>query len=302
VKNQIGKTQNRALASENFSEPYLDFILSREAMMCTPRTISWYQFTLGKIIGWLEDNNVQSPGMIKGRHVRGLLGQMAEKGYADTYIHSYARVLKTFLRFMLQEEYITESIKIHMPKVADKRLPVFNAVQIKQMLRACMDKRERAFIHLMVDSGLRLSEVIALNWGDVDISNGIVNVLRGKGKKARIVVVGISTRRALLKYRGEVNGQESRPLIQTQSGGRFTPAGLRSWLLRLSKRAKIHITPHALRRTFATLSLRAGMDVFQLQALLGHSTLEMTRHYVRLLDEDLVMAHQKHGPIDNLIA
>jgi len=57
-----------------------------------------------------------------------------------------------------------------------------------------------------------------------------------------------------------------------------------------------------LRRTFATLSLRAGMDVFQLQALMGHSSLEMTRRYVSLLDEDLIQAHKKHGPIDNLIS
>ena len=83
MKNHTGKTQNRALASDNFSEPYLDFILSREAMMCTERTISWYQFTLGKIISWLENNDVDSPGKIKSRHVRGLLGQMAAKGYAD---------------------------------------------------------------------------------------------------------------------------------------------------------------------------------------------------------------------------
>jgi len=55
-----------------------------------------------------------------------------------------------------------------------------------------------------------------------------------------------------------------------------------------------------LRRTFATLSLRAGMDVFQLQALMGHSSLEMTRRYVSLLDEDLIKAHKKHGPIDHL--
>lgn len=300
MENQYGKTQNRALASEKFSEPYLDFILSREAMMCTQRTISWYQFTLGKIISWLEDNYVDSPEKIKSRHVRGLLGEMASKGYADSYIHSYARVMKTFFRFMVQEEYISESIRIQMPKVAEKKLTVYNEVQVRQILRVCKDKRDRAFIQLMVDSGLRLSEVIALNWADVDVSNGIIRVLKGKGRKTRIVVVGVSTRRALLKYRGEVDSQDLKPLFQTITGGRFTPAGLRSWVLRIGKRAKIHVTPHALRRTFATLSLRAGMDVFQLQALMGHSSLEMTRRYVSLLDEDLIKAHKRYGPIDHL--
>jgi len=72
-------------------------------------------------------------------------------------------------------------------------------------------------------------------------------------------------------------------------------------MMRLSEKAKIHITPHALRRTFATLSIRAGMDVFQLQILLGHSSLEMTRRYVSLVDEDLIRTHQAHGPVDNLL-
>ena len=57
--------------------------------------------------------------------------------------------------------------------------------------------------------------------------------------------------------------------------------------------------PHALRRTFATLSLIAGMNVIQLQGLLGHSTLEMTRHYIEMLDEVLVKAHKEYEPIDN---
>lgn len=135
----------------------------------------------------------------------------------------------------------------------------------------------------------------------MDISSGIVRVEKGKGRKARSVVIGVHTRRALLKYRREVDSGDEKPLFQTRSGGRFTASGLRSWMLRISKRANIHISPHALRRTFATLSLRAGMNVIQLQGLLGHSTLEMTRHYVEMLEEDLVKAHREHGPIDNFI-
>jgi len=72
-------------------------------------------------------------------------------------------------------------------------------------------------------------------------------------------------------------------------------------VLRLGNRAGIKLSPHALRRTFATLALKAGMNVFQLQGLLRHSSLEMTRRYVTMLDEDLVDAHKKHGPIDYLL-
>jgi site-specific recombinase XerD len=290
-----------ALASIPLQDAYTDFLLSRQAMMCTPRTMQFYEFTLGKIAEWFERNDIHQPADISSRHIRALLGEMVEKGYSDSYIHIHARVIRTFARFLHKEKYIYEPIEFEMPKIGKKRLPVFNKEQVQQILKACEDKRDKAFILLMVDSGLRMAEAIALNWGDVDISSGIVRVEKGKGRKARSVVIGVHTRRALLKYRGEVNHAENKPLFQTRSAGRFTPSGLRSWLLRISQRAGIHISPHALRRTFATLSLRAGMNVIQLQGLLGHSTLEMTRHYIELMEEDLVNAHKEHGPVDSFL-
>ncbi len=301
MENHIGESQIKTLASKVFENVLLDFLLSRQAMMCTQRTIDWYKYLLGRIINWLIDHGVQEPKQISSRHIRAFLGELVSSGHADSYIHSYARAMKTFSRFMLDEGYISEPIKYPMPKLAEKRLSVFTANQIRQILLACQDKRDIAFIHLMVDTGLRNSEVRALNWGDIDISSGVIRVIRGKGRKARIVVVGINTRRALIKYRSEIDEGDSKPVFQTKSGTRLTESGLYSWLKRLSKRSKIHITAHALRRTFATLSLRTGMDVFQLQSFLGHASLEMTRHYVRLLDEDLMKSHKSHGPIDNLI-
>jgi integrase len=188
-----------------------------------------------------------------------------------------------------------------MPKLAQKQLRFYTQQEVGQIIEACKDKRDRAFILLMIDSGLRLSEVIALNWGDVDVNTGIIKVVSGKGRKARIVLIGFNARRALLRYQGEVTLGDDQPVFQSESGRRFTVSGMRSWVLRLGNRAGIKLSPHALRRTFATLALKAGMNVFQLQGLLGHSSLEMTRRYVAMLDEDLVDAHKKHGPIDHLL-
>ncbi|MBW6475382.1 MAG: tyrosine-type recombinase/integrase [Anaerolineaceae bacterium] len=302
MKNKNQNPQFKTVASDFVNNAYLDFMLSRQAMMCTDRTIDWYRYILGKIIDWLVGHNVNEPEQISSKHIRAFLAEMAERGCADSYMHTYARAMKTFSRFMLDEEYISKPISFPMPKIAEKRLRVYDENQVRQILTACQDNRETAFIRFMVDTGLRNAEVRNLKWRDIEISSGVVRIHKGKGRKSRIVIVGLNTRRALLKYRREVDNSDSKPLFQTETGKQFTESGLRSWLCRLGKRAKIHITPHALRRTFATLSLKAGMNVFQLQGLLGHSTLEITRHYVTLLDEDLIDAHQKHGPIDNLLA
>lgn len=104
-----------------------------------------------------------------------------------------------------------------------------------------------------------------------------------------------------MAYRREIEHWEDMPLFQTLNGNQLSPNGLHSLLNRIGKKANLHITSHALRRTFATLSLQAGMNLIQLQAIMGHSSLEMTRNYIQMLDEDLVEAHKAHGPIDSFL-
>lgn len=193
--------QKWALASYALRDAYTDFILSRQAMLCSPKTLSWYTFTLGKVIEWLVENGVTTPLEIEARHVRAYLSNMAGKGLSDTYIHNHARAIRTLLTFFHTEKYIMTPITFQMPSMADKRLPCLSPEDVQKMLGNCQTPRDRAVILLMVDTGLRRAEVCALNWEDVEVSNGLVRVVRGKGGKARSVVVGVSTRRALLAYR-----------------------------------------------------------------------------------------------------
>jgi len=132
-----------ALASIPLQDAYTDFLLSRRAMMCTTRTMQFYEFTLGKISEWFERNDVHQPQEITSRHVRALLGGMVEKGLSDSYIHSYARVIRTFVRFLLKEKYIYEPIEFEMPKIGKKRLLVYNKEEVQQVLTTCIDKRDK---------------------------------------------------------------------------------------------------------------------------------------------------------------
>lgn len=293
--------QKWAIASFILQDAYTDFILSRQAMLCSPNTIVFYHTTAGKFIQYLEENGVTKPEEVTARYIRAYLSLMVERGLSDSYINGHARAIKTMVRFWHKEKYIPEVPTFQMPTIAKKRLPVLSSNEVKIVLNACTNPRDKALILLLVDTGLRRAEFCALNWGNVDINSGVVRVERGKGGKARSVVVGVKTRRALLAYRRHVNHEDNRPLIQTKSGNRFTYSGLRSALLRIGKRANVQISPHALRRTFATLSLRAGMNLIQLQAIMGHSSLDMTRKYIQMLEEDIIEAHKEHGPIDTFI-
>ncbi|SRR5258708_19143244 len=285
-----------SLASADLHDAYTDFILSRQAAHCTPATLQFYKFTAGKFIEYLTTQNVNAPGGVAARHVRAYLAALPGKSWT---VNDHARAIRTLLKFWYAEKYLPAPILFDMPRVEKTRQPVLTAQEVKQVLAAC-DVREKAIIMLFVDTGLRRSEVIALDWQDVDIKTGLCLVKRGKGGKARSVVVGATTRRALLAYRRTIGAKDTDPLIQNRSGDRFTGPGLLQLFRRIGKHAGIPLNCHMLRRTFAILALRSGLSVLHLQALLGHSSLKMVKHYVELLDDDLLEAHEAHSPIDNL--
>jgi site-specific recombinase XerD len=289
------------LASLALTDAYTDFILSRQAMQCTPSTMDFYKHTAGAFLKWVEEQSVTTPEQVNARLVRQYLSELAGQGKADKTLHAHARAIRTLVRFWHTEKYIPELVTFAMPKMEKKRLPCLSAEELGNVLSNCKNPRDKALILFMADSGLRRAEITALNWGDIDIMSGLVKVKRGKGGKARSAVIGATTRRMLLAYRrGLGNPSNESPVFVSRSGGRFTGTGVLLIFRRLSEKTGIHITPHALRRTFVILSLRAGMDVLHLQAMLGHASLEMVQHYAQMVDDDLLQAHKAHSPMDNL--
>lgn len=284
------------LASVALTDAYTDFVLSRQAMNCAPATMDFYKYTAGVFLAWVESQGVTQPGEVTARLVRQYLAGMENK--ADRTRHAHARAIRTLLKFWHAENYISAPVKFDMPRIAKKKLPRLTIEQLQKVIKTC-NSRDRAIVLFMADSGLRRAEVCALNWNDVDMQTGLVIVKRGKGGKARSAVIGATTRRALLKYRRTLAEREG-VLFQTKAGTRFTGSGLLRVYRRLSDKTGIHVTPHAMRRTWALLSLRAGMDALHVQALGGWAGLEMVGYYASLEDEDLLQAHKQHGPVDGL--
>jgi integrase len=205
------------------------------------------------------------------------------------------------VKFWYQEEYLSWPIKFALPKVAKKRLLSLDADTLQQVIKACDNPRDKAIIMLMADSGTRRGETINLNWGNVDIQSGLARIQKGKGCKARSVVIGATTRWALLKYGRTIKDTSDKAtLFQTKNGGRFTGKGFREIFVKLSKKSGVQVNAHAMRRTFAILSLRAGMSPLHLQALGGWANLEMVRHYAQMVDDDLLQAHKQALPVDHL--
>ena len=152
----------------------------------------------------------------------------------------------------------------------------------------------------MLDTGVRAQELCALQISDLDIHTGTIIVKAGKGGRGRAVFLASKALRHVLRYLATRPGvMPDAPIFPSQATGHaLTPNGLLLWLRRLGNRGGVKVSPHALRRTFALLSLRSGTDLISLQRLMGHASLDMLRQYLAEEREDLREAHMAHSPAD----
>ena len=166
------------------------------------------------------------------------------------------------------------------------------------------EARNLTIFLILLDTGLRIGELVSLKMPDVHISQGYMKVM-GKGRKERIVPIGNSAQKALQRY---VLRHRTRPahagienVFLSTRGTPLTRNSMKLVFARLGQRSGVkRLHAHLCRHTFATRFLTNGGDVFTLQRILGHSTLEMVRHYVNLASDDILAKHQICSPLDRL--
>jgi len=178
----------------------------------------------------------------------------------------------------------------------------FSDPELRSLL-ALADERERALALVLLDTGLRRSELASLRVGDVR-PDGTLHVM-GKGARERIVPIGASTRRALVRYLATRAGiAAGDPLFCGRWGRAFSARGIQLSIARLGRRAVVgtRCSPQTFRHTFARGYLVNGGDVFSLQEILGHTTLDMVRRYVNFASFETVRRlHAAAPPADWLI-
>jgi len=157
---------------------------------------------------------------------------------------------------------------------------------------------------LLLDTGLRMGELINLKMEDAHMTEGLLKVM-GKGKKERIVPMGSNAQRALQRYLFRYRHKPFHPGIDnvflSVLGKPLTENSIKLIFSRLAKKSGVvRLHAHLCRHTFATRFLINGGDVFTLQQILGHSTLEMVRHYVNLATNHVAIQHQRFSPLDRL--
>jgi integrase/recombinase XerD len=326
---------NRSTLSLSISTAIDGFQKFKVAEGLSQRTVSSYEYYLNQWMNHVGDQDVAKvkPSDLtnylawmrteyKPKRWNGSTEPLSAKSLRNVYI-----ALCAFYGWLSKEFKLPNPAKeLSAPKFPDHVIQPFSKEEVEKLIKACVYSREakteerrkfvmrrpsanrdQAIILTLLDTGLRATELCSLTVGDVDLKTGKVNIRHGvgggaKGGKGRVTYLGKAARKSVWRYLAtrEDREDEKAPLFVSAADRPFNRDSLRILIRRLGARAEIaHVHPHKFRHTFAITYLRSGGDVFTLQMLLGHSSLDMVRHYARIAEMDVEQAHRKASPVDN---
>lgn len=250
------------------------------------------------------------PAEITPLDLRGYVSAMHEAGYAKTSISRRLASLRTFFKFAQREGMATSNPAkpLRNPR-PDRKLPHFlSNDEIGQLLNAppagqAMGLRDRAILETTYSAGLRVSEVVGMNDGDLDLTEALVRI-RGKGRKERLAPLGsfaIGALKRWLKVRVLSPKEKPGPLapiFTNKFGRRLTTRSVARMLEKHLKTTGLdgRTTPHTLRHSFATHLLDRGADIRSVQELLGHKSLVTTQIYTHVSTAGLKAAYERAHP------
>jgi len=243
--------------------------------------------------------------------VRAYLAFLNEKQYSKSTIARKLATLRSFYKFLVKRNQLDSNpvTVVRTPK-QEKKLPRFlEYEEIKKLLEtppmdSWLGARDRAILETLYSTGIRVSELVALNMDDMDFLGEVIHV-RGKGKKERIAPIGASALQTIQHYmefrnkRAESNSNfDSKVLFVNKHGRRLSTRSVRRKMDKYLRMAGLDpaISPHTLRHSFATHMLNNGADLRSVQELLGHQSLSTTQIYTHLTTKKLKEVYENAHP------
>jgi len=303
----------------SWEDAHARFLTHLRARNLSARSVYCYGLEVTRLADYLRTDSPQTVSTERLRAYQvGLLAGTASRSGRPLTGRSVYRVictLRSFFAWLLDEGLVARDPCARLERVTRNQPasgPVLTVVETARLLGAAEapsagGQRDRAAVELLYATGLRRAELCALDLADYDPRERLVQVRHGKGDKARQVPL---TRSAALRLDGYLRdarpslarGRAEPALLLTRYGGRFGCGALMRLLWRLGERAGLgkRVTPHSLRRSFATHLLEAGVSLRTIQLLLGHERLSTTAVYLCLSPEVLRQEILRHHPREGL--
>jgi len=295
----------------NFEEEFVKYLRYERNM--SPETIRAYEKDLHQFLRFYAqgDGVPVNPAGITTLQIREFLAALKERNYQKTTVVRKLATIRSFYKFLMRKGHVTVNplADIETPKV-EKKLPHFlSTEEVEKLLNAPQGNsfqavRDRAILETLYSTGLRVSELTALNVSDLDFTAEVIKA-RGKGRRERVVPVGSFALQAIKRYvevRAQVpriNEEEPDALFLNRFGDRLSSRSIRKILDKYIKVTGLNekTSPHTLRHSFATHLLNRGANLRMVQELLGHKHLSTTQIYTHVttqgMQQQYEQAHQR---------
>ncbi|KIH76809.1 tyrosine recombinase XerD subunit [Geoalkalibacter ferrihydriticus] len=292
---------------EQYLDHFMNYLTVERGLAVN--TLEAYGRDLTRYLDFLEKHEVAAVADISATHVLGFLGALKNAGLAPRSRARSLVAVRTFHKFMVAEKIAVANPadRIESMRLMQSLPDTLSPREVERLLAAPVEPtpmglRDRAMLELLYATGLRVSELVGLRLGDVQVLMGCVRTL-GKGRKERLVPVGETALSEL-----DVYLREGRPLLGkkaaslhlflNRSGNGLTRQGFWKIIKRRALQAGIrkNITPHTLRHSFATHLLENGADLRAVQAMLGHADISTTQIYTHVTRERLRRLHEQYHP------
>lgn len=275
-------------------------------------TVRAYESDILGFLIWLDNTSIEETNYEK---LKDYLVFMQKFNYTKTTISRKIASIRTFYRFLYRERIIDSNpaSSVHSPK-KNKNLPKFlTNAEIEQILNNIKIEtpagfRNRVILELLYATGMRISELSNLNFGNLNLSENEITVL-GKGSKERIVLVSTRAKDFLEKYikmvrpmvpeeKCDLDENENSPVFINKTGYRLQPQSVRAAINDIVKKIELpkKVTPHVFRHSFATKLLENGADLRVVQELLGHASISNTQIYTHVSTERLKAVYDSTHP------
>ena len=285
--------------------PSIDGFLDHLAVerRASAHTIDAYRRDLHALAGWAQAQGVGDVASLQPAQLRAFVADEHRRGLTPKSLQRRLSACRSFYQWLLRHERIAANpaASLRAPKAARKLPQVLDVDEAVQLVEVPTDApfglRDRALLELLYSSGLRVSELCALRWHDLDLADGQVTVL-GKGSKQRMVPVGSHARAALEAWRAEQAPKPDAPVFPGRGGNAITPRAVQLRLRQIAQRQGLfkRVHPHLLRHTFASHVLESSGDLRGVQELLGHADLGTTQIYTHLDFQHLARVYDGAHP------
>ena len=266
-------------------------------------TLDAYRRDLAALSDWAQTQGIGNLETLQPEQLRAFTAAEHRRGLSPKSLQRRLSACRSFFQWLLKNGRIAlnPAAAIKAPKAPRKLPQVLDADEATRLVEVPTDVklglRDRALLELFYSSGLRLAELCALRWRDLDLGNGLVTVL-GKGSKQRSVPVGSHARAALEAWRVETGAPNEAPVFPGRGGAPISQRAVQIRIRQLAQRQGMfkHVHPHMLRHSFASHMLESSGDLRGVQELLGHADIATTQIYTHLDFQHLAKVYDAAHP------